>query len=481
MSLNGAMSNAISGIAVASRSAALVSSNISNALTPGYGQRSLAVSANSVSDHGGVMMDGTVRWSNPLLIADRRAAGADAGHANTLLSFASDIERLFGDALTGDTLSTALSNFDSALISAAADPSSQIRLMAVADAAQDLVQSFNSLSDGVQQARKSADAAIAREVDALNAGVQVIHGINEQILVASMAGQDTSALEDQRQVQIDNISDIVPLLVVPRDRGAVALFTHQGATLLDGLPVEVSFSPVNAMQPNLTLGAGLSELQINGVSYGAVDNGPFSGGSLGAHFEVRDSVAPALQESLDAIAVELAARFGPGGPDTTLAATDAGLFTDAGALVDAADELGLSGRLSLNSEVAPGSATLWKWRDGLGAAAPGPSGDSTLVGQIQSALTGLSPAVSPTLPAGDHRLSDLAHGLLSQVSVTRLSAETDLGVAESRRAALLELELAEGVDTDAELQSLLLIEQNYAANARVITVVDEMLQRLLAI
>jgi flagellar hook-associated protein 1 len=37
------------------------------------------------------------------------------------------------------------------------------------------------------------------------------------------------------------------------------------------------------------------------------------------------------------------------------------------------------------------------------------------------------------------------------------------------------------VDTDAELQDLMLIEQHYAANARVMTVVDELMQRLLNI
>lgn len=43
------------------------------------------------------------------------------------------------------------------------------------------------------------------------------------------------------------------------------------------------------------------------------------------------------------------------------------------------------------------------------------------------------------------------------------------------------MELADGVDTDAELQRLILVEQAYAANARIIEVVDEMMNDILRI
>jgi flagellar hook-associated protein 1 FlgK len=36
--------------------------------------------------------------------------------------------------------------------------------------------------------------------------------------------------------------------------------------------------------------------------------------------------------------------------------------------------------------------------------------------------------------------------------------------------------LAEGVDSDAELQRLILVEQTYAANAKMIEVLDDLMQ-----
>ena len=54
MSLTGALSNALSGLTANTRAAGIVSANISNALTEGYGRRSLEISPNRIGTHGGV-------------------------------------------------------------------------------------------------------------------------------------------------------------------------------------------------------------------------------------------------------------------------------------------------------------------------------------------------------------------------------------------------------------------------------------------
>ena len=53
--------------------------------------------------------------------------------------------------------------------------------------------------------------------------------------------------------------------------------------------------------------------------------------------------------------------------------------------------------------------------------------------------------------------------------------------ARSRGVAPRQLEREGGIDTDRELQALLLVEQHYGANARVVQAVDGMLQRLMEI
>ncbi len=76
---------------------------------------------------------------------------------------------------------------------------------------------------------------------------------------------------------------------------------------------------------------------------------------------------------------------------------------------------------------------------------------------------------------------NLTSALTSQVGADRYQAEQVQSFASSQFNELTELMLAEGVDTDQELQRLILIEQTYAANARVISAVDEMMQTLLRV
>ena len=43
------------------------------------------------------------------------------------------------------------------------------------------------------------------------------------------------------------------------------------------------------------------------------------------------------------------------------------------------------------------------------------------------------------------------------------------------------MELTQGVDTDAELQELMQVEQAYSANARVMQTMDELLKKLMGL
>ena len=65
-------------------------------------------------------------------------------------------------------------------------------------------------------------------------------------------------------------------------------------------------------------------------------------------------------------------------------------------------------------------------------------------------------------------------------SIILFSAETQLAATSARAQALTDAETAvTGVDTDFELQQLILIEQAFAANARVIQTAEQMVLTLL--
>ena len=74
---------------------------------------------------------------------------------------------------------------------------------------------------------------------------------------------------------------------------------------------------------------------------------------------------------------------------------------------------------------------------------------------------------------------NLASTLTSQLGAERAQAEQTQTFTSTQFNELTQLVLAEGVDTDQELQKLLLVEQTYAANARMIEAADEMMQAIL--
>ncbi|WGW04633.1 flagellar hook-associated protein FlgK [Tropicibacter oceani] len=482
MSLTGALYNAFSGLKANSRAAALVSTNISNATTESYGRRELALSAGVAGTHGGVTIKGVIRHSDPVLTADRRLSDANMGAAGDMYTFARRMEDLVGESGTSGSLTDRVTSLENALINAASNPAATQRLENIATTANDLAKSLNKLSDEVQLARQGADATIARHVTSLNEAVVRLDEINDDVVKANSTGGDVSTLLDERQRLIDGISEIVPLRVVARERGEIALFTQGGAVLLDGRPVEVGFEQTPSIGAGMSLSGGqLNGLTLAGLPVNSTESGMFAGGRLGAQFELRDVATVERQAQLDGIARDLIDRLGPGGPDSTLGALDPGLFTDAGIAFDPLNENGIAGRIEINALVAPGSGQSWKLRDGLGAATQGEVGDASLLVAISAALEAQALPGSAALDAVPSSFINQVANFGSDVVGTRVRAENEQTFAISQNTGLKEIELSKGVDTDFELQMLMQIEQLYTANAKVMSTVDQLLERLMSI
>jgi len=97
MSLSASLANALSGLTASSRRAEVVSSNVANATTEGYGRRELEVAARSIGGTGaGVAVIGVTRHVDAALLSDRRLADAAAGDAGAQSAFLAKIETLIG-------------------------------------------------------------------------------------------------------------------------------------------------------------------------------------------------------------------------------------------------------------------------------------------------------------------------------------------------------------------------------------------------
>lgn len=482
MSLTGALNAAMSGLKANTRAASLISTNIANATNEAYGRRTMELSALGSGTRGGVLVAGVVRQSDPVLVADRMVADSQLAGGSDMYAFAKRLETLVGESGTSGSLTDRITAFENALLSASSNPASAQRLELVAVTATDLTNAINDLSFEVQLARQTADTTIAKQVSTLNAAVSRLEVINDIVRKAEASGTDTASVLDERQALLNEISSIVPLRVVEREHGQIALFTRRGGILLDGKAYEVGFSTTGSIDAATTLGGGgLSGLTLNGTPIDPSTNGMFAGGSLAAQFELRDVTAVNRQAELDGIARDLIERLGPGGPDTTLGATDPGFFTDNGIAFSAANETGIAGRISLNAVLAPAGGGTWRIRDGIGAAAAGEVGDATLLQGIADALGASNVPGSAALPSIARTFIDQVSQFSSSVAGERVRSENAFTFLSAQNRTLREMELSKGVDTDQELQKLMQVEQYYTANAKVISTVDDLFERLLSI
>ncbi|MEP3918241.1 flagellar hook-associated protein FlgK [Ascidiaceihabitans sp.] len=484
MTISGALNNAMSGLRATGRAAEVVSSNLSNALTPGYAKRMLELSPSIMGGNGGVRIDGIVRNVDPVLLADRQLASATFGSRSATAGFLDQLETMLGTPDDPNSLSARVADLGNSLITASSRPDAPERLGAAVNSARDLATKINVAASEIQDARTQADRSIDAQVKRLNDALQELEDLNGMITSTFSQGGDAAALHDVRQNLVDEVSEMVPVRTVQRQYGSIALYTTGGSVLLDGSAAEVGFDPVNIVTPYMSEAAGsLSGLTVNGnpVQTGS-ERGSLRGGTLGAQFAIRDELAPQAQEKLDAVARDLIERFQDPAVDPTLGVGMAGLFTDGGTAFDPLDEVGLSDRISLNALVDPkqGGET-WRLRDGIGAATPGNVGDARLLQSLGDALEATRVPGSGGFGTGSYDANDLTASMMSTLAADRKNSDQQLSFASTQLQELTQLELADGVDSDEELRRLILIEQAYAANARIIETVDDMMQTILRI
>ncbi len=481
MSLTAAMSTALSGLTANVRAVSLISNNIANADTDGYARRVLDLSVANVGTTGGVQINSVVRQTDTYLTSDRRVLQAELAYTNEMQSFYETMDSVVGNAEESGSLTDLLTQFENALITAASNPAEDIRLENLAYTAEDLVEKINDISTEIQTYRETADENIESMVDIVNENLEAIAEINVQIIKVAARDGDTSSLQDQQAVLLDEITTYIPISTTLQDNDTIHVYTNGGLALLENNVSTLEFEKSNIIEAGVSYEDGnLSGLVINGNEINTTSTGTIAGGAIAAMFEIRDEIAVEEQAQIDAIAMDLIERVATTSVDPTIDPTlDPALFTDSGAVFDPTNEVGIASRLTLNSDVSPDGGEFWKLRDGLGATVEGNVGDATILNAIADSLTEEVVPTSASLDAVNSSFVSHIQDFSSEVSASLTRAQNDTTYTNTRYLASSEAELAIGVDTDQELQLLIRAEQQYAANAQVMSVIDELMQTLL--
>jgi len=470
MSLSGALNSATAGLHTTQGQSRIAADNVSNAMTPGYVRRE-AMLVTASGGQGGAVISEVRREVDATLQRMSRLENSRMTQYQSIQEGLTTYTAYLGQPGDGTSPADRFNDFQNSLTTLVNMPSSNGAQTSVALAAEDLVRSVKGAATTLSTTLNDVNMEIRYEVADLNTALYQLRDLNASGSGFTPGSLEAAQFDEKVDTILDQISGIVDTRIHRSSNGSISLYTVSGAALLEGRVVQdVTFNPSDG-----TLMAGNQDITpfkdgVRGIQHG----------SLAGLSELKRETIPQFSQQLDEYARGLIQTFEDA--DASLAPGEAGLFTDNGNAFDPANITGLASRLQINSKISStGDAEVWRIRDGLGATSPG-AGSETV--QINAFLAGLDTAMNAATGTGipaEVTLRDFSAEMITSQAATRARAENDFNAAASAAEVVMSARRnSEGVNIDDEMQQLLLIEQSYAANSRVLTAVSEMIDTLIA-
>jgi flagellar hook-associated protein 1 FlgK len=470
MSLSGALNSATAGLHTTQGQSRIAADNVSNAMTPGYVRRE-AVLVTASGGQGGAVISEVRREVDATLQRMSRLENSRMTQYQSIQEGLTTYTAYLGQPGDGTSPADRFNDFQNSLTTLVNMPSSNGAQTSVALAAEDLVRSVKGAATTLSTTLNDVNMEIRYEVADLNTALYQLRDLNASGSGFTPGSLEAAQFDEKVDTILDQISGIVDTRIHRSSNGSISLYTVSGAALLEGRVVQdVTFNPSDG-----TLMAGNQDITpfkdgVRGIQHG----------SLAGLSELKRETIPQFSQQLDEYARGLIQTFE--GADASLAPGEAGLFTDNGIAFDPANITGLASRLQINSKISStGEAEVWRIRDGLGATSPGAGSETVQINAFLAGLdTSMNAATGTGIPA-EVTLRDFSAEMITSQAATRARAENDFNAAASAAEVVMSARRnSEGVNIDDEMQQLLLIEQSYAANSRVLTAVSEMIDTLIA-
>ena len=341
MSLGDALAIAMAGLRVNQATMSLVSSNVANAETPGYVRKTVNQSAVNAGETGtSVKVVGVDRQLDDYILAQLRTETSGGAYASLRSDFLKQLQGLFGDPNSTGTLENSYNGLTTALQALATSPDSTSARIAVLNAAQAISSNLNSTSNGIQTLRAGCETGIADAVTTANNLMQQIANINTHIQANPLGGTSTdaatSAMLDQRDQAINQLSQLMDIRVVTNGANQVTVFTGSGVQLVGMEAATLSFnaqgtvSPTTVWNPNTAI-SDLGSIRVGYANGSSSDlTSSLKSGKLAAYVELRDKTLVQAQTQLDQFAASLSSALS----DKTTAGTAVTSGTQAGFSLD---------------------------------------------------------------------------------------------------------------------------------------------------
>src|SRR5487761_1315464 len=461
--LNSALQLMAGALAADQSALDVTANNVANANTAGYTrevpifQANDSVTINGIPYGQGVQM--TTAQSQRSLVLDAAVQQQTQAQqaSNSEATALTQVENIFNQVTTStsssgvNSLGDQVNNFFNSLSQLSATPSSVSLRESVLTAAGEMTSAFNSAASQLNQQTSSLNTQVQGVVQQINPLLTSIAQLNQQISTSSPTA-DAGQLQDQRQYDLQQLSQYIGVNVIKTEDNGMTVTTTGGALLVSkNQAFQLTTGNVGGNLDVFTSAPGgatdITSEQING------------GGQLAGLLATRNQDIPAIQNQIDTLANSVATQLNtiqtggaelngkPGRPLFTVPATVAG------------SAAGISVALTDPSQIA------------ASAVGSGP-GDNTNL----QAMIGVenSNGVGGQTPASYYAsfISNLG-GEVSGLNIQNQAQQASLSQVQSQRNALSTVSLNE------EASNLQTYEQAYQAASQVFTIVGTLIDSAL--
>ncbi|MCG7392029.1 flagellar hook-associated protein FlgK [Microvirga sp. ACRRW] len=482
MSLSVAYNTARSSLQASQSQMALVSRNTAGASDPGYSRKIGAL----VTTDGAARVT-VLRASDRALLNKMLETTSDVAMQQSLLEGLQRLSQTISDPELDESPAARLGALSAALQQYANAPEDTVLARGFVKAATDLATSLNQATSTINAIRQETQVQITDSVARINDILTKFKAANDEVMSGSALGRDVTDALDTRDQLISQLSEEIGVTVVYRADNDVALYTDSGVPLFDRLPRSVKYDTGVSLVTGKPGGAILIDnVPVTGDSSPM----PLSSGSLVGLVKVRDDIAIGYQRQLDELAQGLISAFAE--TDKTGGGKDpqAGVFTyPGGPDIAATAPIGLAGSIKVNGAVDPSQGTGGKYeriRDGgITADVDYTYGDGTasFSGRLYQLIDNLKADrdFDSGLGLGEKMtLQDFASSSAGWVEAKRQDASQQVAYQTTLLAQASEaLSNATDVNMDDETALMLQLEKSYSASAKLISVINQMLQTLL--
>lgn len=301
------LKTALSGLLTSQAALEAVANNVANVNTPGYSRKIVQTEQRVLTGVGsGVQLAEITRAIDEGLLKSLRLENGSLNELGVQETYFTRLQELFGKPEDNTSLSHIVSDFIQSLETLAVSPDRTLEQSEVVRQADEIARKLRDMTATIQELRTQTDAEITAATERANKLIQDISGLNDQIVRNSAISKDVTDLKDQRDLAIDQLSELIDIRIFFRSDGDAVIFTSAGRTLVDNTPFTLTHAAASSVSTTTTkAGDGFNAIYVGEAIAGNDITSQIRSGKLKGLIELRDSVLTDLQSQLDEFAASL--------------------------------------------------------------------------------------------------------------------------------------------------------------------------------